>query len=96
MLQAVPLILNLSGGEILIVLLVILMFFGSKGVPGIARGMGRAMRQFRDASQDIRREIRDSAGGIEDQVREVEQKAHEDVRRFGDNFDISKEIEEKE
>ena len=46
---------SISGGEIIIVLLIVLMFFGSEGIPKIARTMGRTVRRFKDATQDIQR-----------------------------------------
>ena len=54
------LFLNLGGGEIIIVLLVILLFFGSKKIPELARGLGRGMREFKDATSGVQREIEES------------------------------------
>ena len=46
------LFLNLGGGEIFVVLMVVLLFFGSKRIPEFARNLGRGMRQFRNATND--------------------------------------------
>ena len=46
------------------ILLVTLIFFGSKGIPDVAKTLGRTMRQVRDASQDVQREIRKGATDI--------------------------------
>jgi len=54
------LFLNLGGGEIIIVLLVVLLFFGSNKIPELARGLGRGMREFKDATSGVQREIEDS------------------------------------
>ena len=51
----------MSGGEIIIILLIVLMFFGSKSIPKIARGLGKGMRQIKDATQEIQRDIQSSA-----------------------------------
>ncbi|MFN5148755.1 MAG: twin-arginine translocase TatA/TatE family subunit [Flavobacteriia bacterium] len=51
---------DVSGTEILVILIFILMFFGSKSIPGIARSMGRTIRQIKDASNDLQDEIRKS------------------------------------
>ncbi len=59
-----PLIFDISGGELLVVLLFILMFFGSKGIPDIARTLGRTMRQLRDASNEVQREIQKGANEV--------------------------------
>ena len=49
--------LFISGPEILLVLLVIVMFFGTDRIPDIARGLGKGIRQIKDATNDIKREI---------------------------------------
>lgn len=54
------LFLNFGGGEIIIVLLVVLLFFGSKKIPELARGLGRGMREFKDATSGVQREIEES------------------------------------
>ena len=54
------LFLNFGGGEIIVVLLVVLLFFGSKKIPELARGLGRGMREFKDATSGVQREIEES------------------------------------
>ncbi|CAI8200338.1 MAG: Sec-independent protein translocase protein TatA [Cryomorphaceae bacterium] len=61
-------LLFIGGPEIIIVLLFIVMFFGSKKIPELAKGLGRAMREVKDASNDIKKEIRNSAGSIKDDL----------------------------
>lgn len=63
-------LLFISGAEIIMVFLVFLLLFGAKSIPGLARTMGRAMREFRDASQDIQREMSNAAGDVRKQVQE--------------------------
>ena len=41
-------------------LFVILLLFGAKKIPELARGMGRGIREFKDATKDIKNEIEDS------------------------------------
>ena len=41
-------------GEILILLLIILVVFGSNRLPGIARGLGKGIRNFKDATKGVR------------------------------------------
>jgi sec-independent protein translocase protein TatA len=61
-------LLFIGGPEIIIVLLFVVMFFGSKKIPELAKGLGRAMREVKDASNDIKKEIRNSAGSIKDDL----------------------------
>ena len=58
--------LFIGGSEILIILLFVVMFFGANKIPEIARGLGKAMREVKDASNEIKKDIRDSAGKITD------------------------------
>tara|TARA_B100001758_G_C18412932_1_gene617196 strand:- start:473 stop:673 length:201 start_codon:yes stop_codon:yes gene_type:complete len=60
--------LFIGGPEIIVILLFILIFFGSKKIPELAKGLGKAMREVKDASNDIRKEIRDSTKNIKDDL----------------------------
>ncbi|MDX1618056.1 MAG: twin-arginine translocase TatA/TatE family subunit [Balneolaceae bacterium] len=46
-----------GGTEILVILLVILLFFGAKKIPELARGIGQGINEFRKASDQIKKEI---------------------------------------
>lgn len=61
----------MSGGEIVIIVLVFLLLFGSKAIPDIARTLGKAMREFQKATDEIKREINDSGGGIGDDISDI-------------------------
>jgi sec-independent protein translocase protein TatA len=56
------LFLDFSGGEFLLIAIVFLMFFGSKSIPGIAKSLGKAMREFKDAANSVQRDIQESSG----------------------------------
>ncbi len=43
--------------EIILVFLAVLLLFGAKRIPEIARGLGKGIREFKDASNDIKREL---------------------------------------
>ncbi len=60
---------NLGGGEILLILLFIVIFFGPKKIPEIAQGLGKGIREFRKAT----REIQDAVEKEVSQVKEVGQ-----------------------
>jgi len=53
--------LFISGPEIFIVMLIVVMLFGADKIPEMARGLGKGMRQLKDATNDIKREITESA-----------------------------------
>ncbi len=48
---------SLGPFEILAILLVILLLFGAKRIPEIARGLGKGIREFKDATNDIKQEL---------------------------------------
>ncbi len=74
-------LLFISGQEIFIILIVVLLLFGANKIPEIAKGLGKGMREFRKATDDIKREIND-------QSREIKQ----DINKFKD--DLTKENED--
>ncbi len=49
--------MNMGGWEILLIMLVILIFFGAKKIPELARGLGKGIREFKDATTEIKDEI---------------------------------------
>lgn len=46
-----------SGGELIIVVLFALLFFGADAIPGLARTVGKGMREFKKATDDIKNEF---------------------------------------
>ena len=55
---------SLGGPEVFIVIFAILLLFGAKKIPELARGMGKGIREFKDATKEIKNEIEE--GGISD------------------------------
>lgn len=86
---------DIAGSEILLILVFILIFFGSKSIPGIARTFGRTIRQIKDASQDLQNEIKKSTQGIKDElnlkelVNETAQDIQKPMEEFANDLDES-------
>lgn len=59
--QHVFLLFNISGGEFIIVALVFLLLFGPKQIPSMARSAAKVIKQVKNATNDIKREILDNA-----------------------------------
>ncbi len=57
---------NIGMGEILLIMVFIVVFFGAKKIPEIAKGLGSGIREFRKAARDIQAEVQDSTKQIED------------------------------
>jgi TatA/E family protein of Tat protein translocase len=69
---------SLGTWEVILILAVVLMLFGSKSIPGLARNLGKGMKEIRNASNEIKRDIQSSALemrkdlNIEDPLADVE------------------------
>jgi sec-independent protein translocase protein TatA len=50
-----------GGWEWLVIGLFLVVFFGAKKIPEIARGLGKGIREFKDATKDIKQEIEQGA-----------------------------------
>lgn len=46
-----------GGWELVIIVLVIILLFGAKKIPELAKGLGKGIREFKDATKDIKSEI---------------------------------------
>jgi len=60
---------NLGAGEIILILLVILILFGAKKIPELARGIGKGMSEFKKGLRDVQDEIKTT-----DQIENKEKK----------------------
>jgi sec-independent protein translocase protein TatA len=52
--------------EIILILLLVVFLFGAKKIPDLARGLGRGIREFKDASKEVKKEIED---GLKDDTK---------------------------
>ena len=50
-----------GGWEWIVIVLFVVIFFGAKKIPEIARGLGKGIREFKDATKDIKHEIEEGA-----------------------------------
>lgn len=100
MLNSVLLFLDVSGGEIMVIMLFILIFFGSKKIPELARGLGKTMREFQNASNGLKQELLSETHKLREEVstlrQDLQQKAGldkitEEFNTLSDN--VSKEVD---
>lgn len=60
--------IGLPGGpEWIFIILAILLLFGAKRIPDLARGLGKGIREFKDATKEIKKEVDDAGKEIDKQ-----------------------------
>ena len=72
---------DIAGTEILLILVFVLVFFGANSIPSIAKTMGRAIYQIKNASDDLKSEIKKSTGDIKKDLnlKELIKETEEDI-----------------
>jgi TatA/E family protein of Tat protein translocase len=87
-------VLFISGQEMVILGLAVLILFGSKRIPEMARGLGKGMREFRKAADDIKRELNQSTPdikkGLDDigkNIKESSEELMDDFKKFKNDLD---------
>ncbi|EOR95031.1 Twin-arginine translocation protein TatA [Arcticibacter svalbardensis MN12-7] len=66
MLTSVLLFLNMGTPELMLIMFAILLLFGGKKLPELARGLGKGIREFKDASDGVKREIQRNINDVSD------------------------------
>lgn len=77
---------GLGAGEIFLIVFVFLLLFGSKKIPELAKGLGKGIREFKDAASNVQNEIKDSVKDVK------ETQDLKDLKKLKDDLDITKDI----
>jgi sec-independent protein translocase protein TatA len=74
---------DIAMSEIVVIMLVVLIFFGAKSIPGIAKTLGRTLYEFRNAQSELQREIQKSGMEIKKDMNfsELLKETTEDIRQ---------------
>lgn len=80
---------NISGGELIFILLIALLLFGAKGFPNVARQLGRGIQEIKQASGEVQKDIRESADQVKEEIESVDpdRKKGESRRGAGEKKD---------
>ncbi len=96
---------GIGGGELVFIIFIALMLFGSDKIPDVARTMGKAMAQLKNATNDIKSEITKSAEehGFDEGIKNLTSGFNQEVDKLKEGLeanipnptdDIKKEIED--
>ena len=70
-------ILNFAGPDMMIILLIVFLLFGAKKLPELARGMGRAVKEFSAARDEIENGLTQSRSGEVAQPKLLDTTSHQ-------------------
>ena len=62
------LFLNIGTPELMVIMFVVLLLFGGKKLPELARGLGKGIREFKDASDGVKREIHRNINAVNEEM----------------------------
>ena len=83
--------MELSFGEMLMIVLAIVVLFGPKKIPEIARGLGQGVRKMKDAMEDVKSEImKDGDNPVSEIKREIEK-----VKQAAKDYDPTEKIKQE-
>lgn len=94
MFSSVFLFFEFTPPEIMLILFVVLLLFGGDKLPGLARGLGKGIRDFKDASEGVKREINNQIDSYEKKKEEpkaAEAATPEVTEHLSDNPEMTKE-----
>jgi len=88
------LLFGISGGEIIVIFLLVLLLFGPKKIPEIAKALGKGMNEIKKVQRDINAEIHRYSQEIENPAKQIT----EDIEGFKKGLDeqISETLDEKQ
>ena len=80
--------MGIGGSEIFLIILAVLVFFGANKIPELARGLGKGMREFKKAADEIKSEINNSTSDVRKEVDDMKSELNNQAS------DITKNVEE--
>ncbi len=76
----------ISGQEIIFAFLIALLLFGSKEIPKLARTFGNGMKEFRKATEDIKREFEENSPEVANEFKEIKETVSKEASVIKENL----------
>ena len=76
------LLFNIGGGELFFIILLVVMLFGADRIPEIARGLGKGIKEVRNAANEIKDEITKSADDENDTLKKFRDKVEKEKKEI--------------
>jgi sec-independent protein translocase protein TatA len=86
MYNSIFLFMNIGGPEMILIFVVVLLLFGGKKLPELARGLGKGLREFKDASDGIKREIHNNINTVTEAADLEKAAASKPENNYYDNY----------
>ena len=82
---------GIGGGELIFIIFIALMLFGSEKIPDVARTMGKAMAQFKNATNEIKSEIQKGveSQGLDTSIKELTSTFTDEVEKVKSGLDAN-------
>jgi sec-independent protein translocase protein TatA len=82
---------GIGGGELIFIIFIALMLFGSEKIPDVARTMGKAMAQFKNATNEIKSEIQKGveSNGLDTSINELTSTFNDEVEKVKSGLDTN-------
>ena len=84
-------LLFFSAGEIMVIVFFVLLFFGADAIPGLARTIGKGMREFNKATADLKSEFEHHTSDIKQDFNKLTDK----IEKGSGTSDVKRKIEDE-
>jgi sec-independent protein translocase protein TatA len=74
MLSMIAFFNRLGTGELIVIAVIILLLFGGKKIPELMRGLGRGVKEFKDASSRLKDDFKEGESGRDGEAKNEEKK----------------------
>jgi sec-independent protein translocase protein TatA len=80
------LLFGISGGEIFLVLFIVLLLFGADKIPELVRSVGKGMNEFKKAADEIKRELSETANELKQDTMQLTREVESQITEAGNEM----------